>query len=96
MEILDPACVFPVAGQREDGREGVTTPLEVFGKEGVNIVVLQQRSPAISALKSQFTAQLATFVRRGQFAAVLLLSGVDVMARGDRHMSYASLPPSPS
>jgi len=87
--ILDPSCLIPVAGPREDGEEGVTTPLEVYGKSGCTVYVIQQRSPAISAMKEQFAQQLTSFVREAGFKSVLLLTGVDVLARTDRHMGAA-------
>ncbi|KZO99796.1 hypothetical protein CALVIDRAFT_534218 [Calocera viscosa TUFC12733] len=94
--MLDPSCLIPVAGGREEG-EGVTTPLEVFGKPSSGVVVLQQRSPALSAQKTQFVEQLTSFIRSAQFSRVLVLTGVDVVAREDRHMSspiYHFAPPS--
>lgn len=65
--IFDARDLIPVVGGREEGEEGVTTPLErellensprtsspiyhssliVYGKEGLNVVVIQQRSPAL-------------------------------------------------
>ncbi|EJT98878.1 hypothetical protein DACRYDRAFT_118194 [Dacryopinax primogenitus] len=86
LEILSPEWVISCAGGRQDGVRGVTTPLEVFGKEGVDLVVLQQRSPAFTMYKDQFTQQITAFVREGEFENVLLLSGADVIGRDDRHM----------
>ena len=65
--IFDPRDLVPVIGGREDGEEGITTPLEcvcwasarappytsdshtsaVFGREGCEIVLIQQRSPVL-------------------------------------------------
>jgi len=87
VDILDPSCLIPVAGPREDGKRGVTTPIEVYGNAGGKLFVIQQRSPAVSAMKDRFTSQLGAFIKAAGFANVLLLTGVDVMARQDRHMS---------
>jgi proteasome assembly chaperone 2 len=70
--VFDSRDLVPVVGGREDGEEGVSTPLErepttppftfpsleflrtqgrfpsaVFGKEGCDVVVIQQRSPVL-------------------------------------------------
>jgi proteasome assembly chaperone 2 len=64
--VFDARDLVPVVGGREDGKPGVTTPLEctfnalgilgigliyiaVYGREGVDILVIQQRSPALKA-----------------------------------------------
>ena len=64
--MFDARDLVPVAGAREDGLPGITTPLErmlqpaalhqlrkvhvilvVYGKEGSEIIVVQQRSPVL-------------------------------------------------
>lgn len=63
--IFNAKDLVPVVGGREDGEEGITTPLEcmyiiaslynksslrlpkVYGRDGVDIVIIQQRSPVI-------------------------------------------------
>lgn len=65
--VFDSRDLVPVVGGREDGEEGISTPLEcelrnsfsrishsvnqrsltVFGSEGCDIVVVQQRSPVL-------------------------------------------------
>lgn len=53
VEILDKLAKYliPVAGGREDGKVGITTPLELFSKPGGNYpyCFLQQRSPVMKA-----------------------------------------------
>lgn len=45
--IFDSRYHVPVVGGREHGEHGVTTPMELFGKEDVDFVVIQQRSPVL-------------------------------------------------
>ena len=45
--ILDSHFLHPVVGGREDGQEGLTTPLEVYGRRGFPFHIIQQRSPVI-------------------------------------------------
>jgi len=93
--IFDSEFVFPVVGGREDGSTGVTTPLELFGKEGFPFYFLQQRSPVIKSCKSNFVASLISFVQKQQFSSVLILSGLDLSHRDDSHMlarAYHLLP----
>jgi len=93
--IFDSDFVFPVVGGREDGSTGVTTPLELFGKEGFPFYFLQQRSPVIKSCKSEFVVSLISFVQQHQFSSVLILSGLDLSHRDDSHMlnqAYHLLP----
>ncbi|EAU91508.1 hypothetical protein CC1G_01997 [Coprinopsis cinerea okayama7 len=84
--ILDPSYSIPVVGAREDGSVGVTTPLELFAKSGLDLVVLQQRSPILVSRKQEFVDALIDFIQISQFSAVLFLSGVDPTNRADSQM----------
>ncbi|KAL0956350.1 hypothetical protein HGRIS_002500 [Hohenbuehelia grisea] len=75
---------IPVVGRREDSEEGITTPFELYGRDGVDIVVIQQRSPALKKLA--FIEALLDFVRSSGFAAALFLAGVDLSNRTDSQM----------
>ncbi|KAI0305772.1 PAC2 family-domain-containing protein [Multifurca ochricompacta] len=93
--IFDPRDLVPVVGGREDGREGVTTPLELWGREGCEIVVVQQRPP--QSKKQEFIDALLQFVRESNLSAALFLSGVDMTNRTDAQMAtpiYYIHPPS--
>ncbi|KAI0062892.1 hypothetical protein BV25DRAFT_1884520 [Artomyces pyxidatus] len=98
--LFDSRDLVPVIGGREDDQEGVTTPLELFGRDGVDIVVIQQRSPALKSRKQEFIAALLEFIQASHFKAVLFLSGVDLSDRTDAQMitpTYHISPPnSPS
>jgi len=84
--ILDSQHLVPTVGAREDGEEGITTPLELYGKEGLNIVAIQQRSPVIKAQKENFVTSILAFIEQSRFSAVLLLTGVDLSDRPEHHM----------
>jgi len=75
-----------VIGGREDGEEGVTTPLELYGRNGVDIVIVQQRSPVMKARKQEFTESLLGFIQSSNFSACVFLSGVDMSNRTDSQM----------
>lgn len=70
---FDSRDLVPVVGAREDGEQGITTPLEcalhynrrwdvnahnyhfsVYGKEGIDVVVVQQRSPVLKVWALNF------------------------------------------
>ncbi|KAF5322168.1 hypothetical protein D9619_001700 [Psilocybe cf. subviscida] len=84
--ILDPQYCIPVVGAREDGLEGMTTPLELYGNPKLEFVVIQQRSPVLKALKQQFIDALFAFIKSSEFSSVLFLSGVDLSNRTDSQM----------
>jgi len=84
--VFDSRDLVPVVGGREDGEEGVTTPLELFGKEECDIVVIQQRSPVLVSRKQEFIDELLQFVRQSRFSANIILSGVDMSNRTDAQM----------
>ncbi|KAF5326326.1 hypothetical protein D9611_000028 [Ephemerocybe angulata] len=84
--ILDPSYCIPVVGGREDGLEGITTPLELFGKPESRVVIIQQRSPVLVSRKQEFVDALLNFAQTSQFSAVLFLSGMDLSNRSDAQM----------
>jgi len=94
---FDSRYLVPVVGGREGCEYGVTTPLELFGKEDLDFVVVQQRSPVLKSYKDKFISSLLTFVQDSEFKALLFLSGVDLTDRTDSQMStpiYHLLPSS--
>ncbi|KAJ7072118.1 PAC2 family-domain-containing protein [Mycena amicta] len=58
----------------------------VYGKAGLDVVVVQQRSPALKSQKQEFVDALLDFVNTSGFAAALFLSGVDLSNRTDSQM----------
>ncbi|KAJ6587127.1 PAC2 family-domain-containing protein [Mycena vulgaris] len=94
--IFDSAFLVPVVGGREEGL-GVSTPLELYGKDGLEIVVVQQRSPALKSQKHEFIHALLEFIQTSGVTAALFLSGVDLSNRTDSQMvtpTYQIHPPS--
>ncbi|KAF9453998.1 hypothetical protein P691DRAFT_693643 [Macrolepiota fuliginosa MF-IS2] len=94
--VIDPSYFVPIAGGRENGEPGITTPLELYGKPEIDVLVLQQRSPVLKSKKEDFVAALLEFIKISKFASVLFLSGVDVLNRTDAQMltpTYQLLPP---
>ncbi|KAL5507099.1 hypothetical protein ACEPAH_6555 [Sanghuangporus vaninii] len=83
--VFDPTYLIPVVGAREEG-PGITTPLELFGKERVDILVIQQRSPVLKSRKEAFSVSLREFIQANEIGAVLYLTGVDVTNRSDAQM----------
>ncbi|KZP34478.1 hypothetical protein FIBSPDRAFT_719681 [Athelia psychrophila] len=79
-------CFVPVVGGREEGEEGITTPLELYGKDGVDIVVLQQRSPVLKSAKDEYTEALLGFIQTSEFASCVFLGGVEMSNRTDAQM----------
>jgi len=95
--LFDSRDLVPVVGGREDGEEGVSTPLELFGKEGCDIVVIQQRSPVLLPRKQEFIDALLQFLQESKLSATLFLSGIDMSNRTDAQMitpTYYIRPPS--
>ncbi|KAF9524011.1 PAC2 family-domain-containing protein [Crepidotus variabilis] len=84
--VFDPQYFIPVVGGREDGKNGITTPLELYGKSELNFVIIQQRSPALKAKKEAFVQELLHFIASSDFCAALFLSGVDPSSRTDAQM----------
>ncbi|KAH8119502.1 PAC2 family-domain-containing protein [Phellopilus nigrolimitatus] len=93
--IFDSRDLVPVVGPREEG-PGVSTPLELYGKDGVDIVVVQQRSPVLKMHKEAFSTALVKFVQKNELGALLYLTGVDLSNRSDAQMlapTYSLIPP---
>ncbi|KAK7005709.1 proteasome assembly chaperone 2 [Favolaschia claudopus] len=93
--VFNSEFLVPVVGSCEDG-VGVSTPLELHGKAGLDIVVIQQRSPALKFQKQEFIDSILEFIRTSGVTAVLFLSGVDLSNRTDSQMqtpTYHLLPP---
>ncbi|KAF9049932.1 PAC2 family-domain-containing protein [Panaeolus papilionaceus] len=94
--ILDPQYCIPLAGAREDSQDGVTTPLEIYGDNKVDFVVIQQRSPVLKLRKQDYVDALLDFIKTNKFGAVLFLGGVDLSERMDSQMitpTHKLLPP---
>ncbi|KAJ7496048.1 PAC2 family-domain-containing protein [Mycena galericulata] len=83
--IFDSSFLVPVVGSREDG-VGVSTPLELYGKDGLDLVIIQQRSPTLKSQKHEFIHALLEFIKTSGVASVLFLSGVDLSNRTDSQM----------
>ncbi|KAF9469879.1 PAC2 family-domain-containing protein [Collybia nuda] len=86
LAIFDSEFFVPVAGGREDGIDGITAPLELYGKSGTNLLIIQQRSPVLKSRKSKFVASLLQFIQESGFGCVLFLSGVELTNRMDSQM----------
>ncbi|PPQ62923.1 hypothetical protein CVT24_006163 [Panaeolus cyanescens] len=84
--ILDPQYCIPLAGARDDSQAGVTTPLEIYGNNKVDFVVIQQRSPVLKLRKQDYVDSLLDFIKTYKFGAVLFLGGVDLSDRTDSQM----------
>jgi proteasome assembly chaperone 2 len=84
--IFDPRDLVPVVGGREDEADGITTPLELYRGDQVNVVIIQQRSPVMKSRKQEFTECLLGFIENSGFAACVFLSGVDMTNRTDAQM----------
>jgi len=84
--IFDPQFCVPVAGARDDGLKGITVPLELYGKSGVDVVIVQQRSSVLKSRKEEFVSSLLEFIDSSNFETVLFLSGVDLSDRTDAQM----------
>jgi len=84
--VLDPRYCVPVVGAREDGLNGITTPIELYGRSDLDFVVIQQRSPILKSRKQEFINVFLGFVETSKIGAVLLISGVDPLNRTDAQM----------
>ncbi|KAH9992664.1 PAC2 family-domain-containing protein [Russula vinacea] len=98
--VFDSRNLVPVVGGREDEAEGISTPLELFGSDECDIVIIQQRSPVLVPRKQEFIDALLHFLQESRLSATLFLSGVDMSNRTDAQMitpTYFIRPPnSPS
>ncbi|KAF7321756.1 Proteasome assembly chaperone 2 [Mycena kentingensis (nom. inval.)] len=84
--VFDSSFLVPALGGREDG-DGVTTPMELYGSSDLNVLVIQQRSPALKSHKQEFVSALLEFIATSGVAAALFLSGVDLSNRTDDQMA---------
>ncbi|EGO25749.1 hypothetical protein SERLADRAFT_408018 [Serpula lacrymans var. lacrymans S7.9] len=84
--LFDTKYLIPAVGAREDGQAGITTSLELYGKNGMDIIVAQQRSPPLKSYKQDFVDALLGFVQESGVAAALFLGGVDMSNRTDAQM----------
>jgi len=84
--VLDPRYCVPVVGAREDGLNGITTPIELYGRSDLDFVVIQQRSPILKSRKQEFIDIFLGFIETAKIGAVLLISGVDPLNRTDAQM----------
>jgi len=84
--ICDSKDLVPVVGGREDEQPGIATPIELYGREGLQFLVIQQRSPALKSRKEDFIRSLLGFIQESGVASVLFLSGVDLSNRTDAQM----------
>ncbi|KAI5120979.1 hypothetical protein M0805_006651 [Coniferiporia weirii] len=93
--VFDARDLVPVVGAREVGA-GISTPLELYGKEEIDIVVIQQRSPVLKSHKDVFSTRLLTFIHENELGALLFLTGVDLSNRSGAQMQspiYSLIPP---
>jgi len=84
--IFDPGFFVPVVSSREDSEEGICTPLELYGRDGINVVVIQQRSPVLKSQKQEFVDTLLQFIETSGVTSALFLSGMDQSTRTDVQM----------
>ena len=74
--IFDPTYHVPIVGGREDGLPGVTTPIELFGNDNLNFVVIQQRSPVLKVSTGLITSQISFIIifqaRKEKFTSALI------------------------
>ncbi|GLB37647.1 hypothetical protein LshimejAT787_0406980 [Lyophyllum shimeji] len=84
--VFNPEFLVPVVGAREDGEEGLTTPLELYGSPESDLLIIQQRSPVLKSRKQDFVDGLIDFIRTAGVGSVLFLSGVDLSNRSDSQM----------
>ncbi|KAG7446322.1 uncharacterized protein BT62DRAFT_1075904 [Guyanagaster necrorhizus] len=83
---FDPSFFIPAVGGKEDGDDGISTPFELYGRDDVDLLVLQQRSPTLKSRKQEFVDALLNFFIEYRVSSVILLSGVDLSNRTDAQM----------
>lgn len=83
--IINAKFFVPVVGGREGG-DGITTPLELYGKANGDLVIMQQRSPVLKSRKQEFVVALLDFIKSSSLGSVLFISGVDLSNRTDAQM----------
>ncbi|KIR63636.1 proteasome assembly chaperone 2 [Cryptococcus bacillisporus CA1873] len=78
--------VAPFAGRGEKGGEIVTGGVEVYGQEGSELYVIQQRSPTLKSQKDRHITLLKTFINSNAFGAVLILTSLDSAIQNDAQL----------
>ncbi|OXB38313.1 proteasome assembly chaperone 2 [Cryptococcus neoformans] len=78
--------VTPFAGKGEKNGDIVTGGLEVYGQEGSQLYVIQQRSPTLKSQKDRHVSLLKTFINSNAFGAVLVLTSLDSAIQGDAQL----------
>ncbi|KAK1926044.1 PAC2 family-domain-containing protein [Papiliotrema laurentii] len=89
--------VAPMIGASQDGL--VTGGLEVYAKEGLDLVVIQQRSPVLKDKKDEHVELIKRFVEDIRPSFTLLLTSLDAANQDDQSLltpHVSILPPSPS
>ncbi|KAK4688892.1 proteasome assembly chaperone 2, partial [Tremellales sp. Uapishka_1] len=90
--------VVPFAGAGEEPGSIVTGGLEVYGKTGESVFIIQQRSPTLKSQKEAHINLLQRFVTRFNFSLVLVLTSLDAASQDDAQLLTPHqhiLPPNP-
>jgi proteasome assembly chaperone 2 len=61
----------------------LATELELYGLQGTNTYILQQRAPAMTGRQRSFAENVATWLHAQGVAQLLLISGLDAQSRRD-------------
>ncbi|WVW81907.1 hypothetical protein I302_103907 [Kwoniella bestiolae CBS 10118] len=77
--------VSPFSGKGDDG-EIVTGGLEVYGNEGSELYVIQQRSPTLKTKKDEHVELIREFIQSSGFGVVLLLASLDAANQDDAQL----------
>ncbi|WWC85889.1 uncharacterized protein L201_000756 [Kwoniella dendrophila CBS 6074] len=88
--------VAPFSGKGDNG-EIVTGGLEVYGNEGSELYVIQQRSPTLKTRKDAHVELIREFVTSQSFGLILLLTSLDSANQDDAQLltpHQRLLPPS--
>ncbi|WVQ62578.1 uncharacterized protein L199_000720 [Kwoniella botswanensis] len=82
-----------------DGGEIVTGGLEVYGNQGSELYVIQQRSPTLKTKKDEHVELIRQFIESSSFGFVLILTSLDAANQDDAQLltpHQRVLPPSSS
>ncbi|ODN76005.1 hypothetical protein L202_05965 [Cryptococcus amylolentus CBS 6039] len=74
--------VAPFAGVGENG-EVATGGLEVYGQEGSELYVVQQRSPTLKTKKDEHVSVISEFAQGNEFGFVLVVTSLDSAHQDD-------------
>ncbi|WWC66652.1 uncharacterized protein I206_100556 [Kwoniella pini CBS 10737] len=88
--------VVPFSGKGDEG-EIVTGGLEVYGNQGSELYVIQQRSPVLKTKKDEHIALIREFVISNSFGSVVILTSLDAANQDDAQLltpHQRILPPS--